>query len=79
MSVDGLLIRCLRSAVSVVASPFWECLVKSIQDSMINEEDYVELEMAYVDVCTTLRRGLNRKPLKDLSDSVCGAINQLTT
>ena len=60
----------------------WECcvsLIKNIQDSMINEEDYVELGMACVDVCTTLSRGLNGKPLKDLSDSVCGAINQLTT
>jgi hypothetical protein len=34
---------------------------------MINEEDYVELGMACVDVCTTLSWGLNGKPLARLT------------
>jgi hypothetical protein len=46
---------------------------------MINEEDCVELGLACADVCTALHRGLNGKRLKDLNDSVCEAIKQLTT
>ena len=45
---------------------------------MMNEEDYVELAMTCANVCTALDRGLNGKQLKDLNDSVCEAINQLT-
>ena len=46
---------------------------------MINQVDYVELGLACADVCTALGRGLNGKRLKDLNNSVCEAINQLTT
>jgi len=46
---------------------------------MINQMDYVELGMTCADVCTALDRGLNGKKLKDLNNSVCEAINQLTT
>jgi len=46
---------------------------------MINEADYVELGLACADVCTTLDRGLGGKRLEELNDSVCEAINQLTT
>ena len=46
---------------------------------MINEEDCVELGLACADVCTALSRGLNGKLMKDLNDSVYGAIKQLTT
>ena len=46
---------------------------------MINQVDYVELGLACVDVCTALGRGLNGKKLNDLNNSVCEAINQLTT
>ena len=46
---------------------------------MANEADCVELGLACVDVCTALNRGLNGKQLKDLSNPVCEAINQLTT
>ena len=45
---------------------------------MINQMDYVELGLACADVCTALARGLNGKKLKDLNNSVCEAINQLT-
>jgi len=46
---------------------------------MINEQDYVELGLNCADICKTLDRGTNGKKLDDLSQSVCEAINQLTT
>jgi hypothetical protein len=56
-----------------------ECRPKCTQDAMINQMDYVELGLACSDVCTALSRGLKGKRLNDLNDSVCEAINQLTT
>ena len=53
--------------------------LKWAQDAMINQADYVELGLACADVCTALDRGLDGKRLSDLNDSVCQAINQLTT
>jgi hypothetical protein len=50
-----------------------------IQDSMANELDYVELGLNCADICRALDRGMNGKKLGDLSQSVCEAINQLTT
>ena len=46
---------------------------------MINQVDYVELGLACAEVCTALDRGLNGKRLDELKNSVCEAINQLTT
>jgi len=46
---------------------------------MINERDYVELGLGCVDICRALDRGMRGKTLDDLSQSVCEAINQLTT
>ena len=46
---------------------------------MTNEEDYVELGLACAGVCTALSRGLSGKLMKDLNNSVRGAINQLMT
>ena len=46
---------------------------------MANRADYVDLGLACADVCTALDRGLNGKRLKDLNNSVCEAIKQLTT
>jgi hypothetical protein len=46
---------------------------------MTNEEDCVEIGLACADVCTALSRGLNGKSLRDLNNSVCAAIEQLTT
>ena len=46
---------------------------------MINQDDYVELGLDCANVCRVLDRGLNGKKLNDLNDSVCEAINQLTT
>ena len=51
----------------------------SLQDSIANEEDYVELGLHCADICKAIDRGMNGKRLDDLSRSVCEAINQLTT
>ena len=49
------------------------------QDSMANELEYVELGLSCADICKSLDRGMNGKRLEDFSQSVCDAINQLTT
>ena len=46
---------------------------------MANELDYVELGLNCADICGALDRGMNGKKLDDLSQSVCEAINHLTT
>ena len=46
---------------------------------MINDLDYVELGLFCADICRALDRGMSGKKLDDLSQSVCDAINQLTT
>ena len=46
---------------------------------MVNEADYVEVGLFCADICRALDRGMNGKKLDDLSQSVCDAINQLTT
>ena len=45
----------------------------------MNEHEYVELGLSCADICRALDRGMNGKKLEDLSQSVCEAINQLTT
>ena len=46
---------------------------------MVNDQDYVELGLSCAAICGALERGMNGKKLNDLSQSVCDAINQLTT
>ena len=46
---------------------------------MINERDYVELGLSCAEICKALDRGMGGKKLEDLAQSVCEAINQLTT
>jgi len=46
---------------------------------MLNESDYVELGLACASVSTALDRGMNGRKMNDLNQSVCEAINQLTT
>ena len=50
-----------------------------IQDSMANQQDYVEFGLSCADVCKALDRGLNGKKLDELSQFVLGAIGQLST
>ena len=53
--------------------------LKDVQDSMLNEKDYVELGIACADVCIALSRGMKGRSLADLNESVLKAIAQLTT
>ena len=46
---------------------------------MVNERDYVELGLSCADICKALDRGMSGKKLEDLTQSVCEAINRLTT
>jgi hypothetical protein len=50
-----------------------------LQESMINEQDCVDLGLSCADVCKALDRGLEGKQLDELSQSVLEAIQQLTT
>ena len=45
---------------------------------MANESDYIELGLAYANVCKVLDRGMNGKKPDDLSQSVREAIEELT-
>lgn len=44
------------------------------QESMADDQDYVELGLKCADIC----KALDREKMDDLSRSVCEAINQLT-
>ena len=48
------------------------------QDTMANEQDYVDIGLSCAGVCKALERGMDGKKLDDVSKSVCDAINQLT-
>ena len=49
------------------------------QDFVANKQDYVDLGISCADVCKVLNRGLEGRRLDELSQSVLGAIEQLTT
>ena len=53
--------------------------MECIQESMINDEDCIELGLACADVCTALSLGLDEKVSKDLNNSVSEAIKRLMT
>ena len=53
-------------------------MIHTCQDSMVNDQDYVDLGLACADICRALDRGMNGKRLDDLSQPVRDAINQLT-
>ena len=50
----------------------------SRQDTMANEQDYVDLGLSCADICKALERGMGEKKLDDFNKSVRDAINQLT-
>jgi hypothetical protein len=50
-----------------------------IQDSVPNEQDYVNFGLSCSEVCKALDRGLDGRRSDDLSASVVRAIDQLTT
>jgi hypothetical protein len=66
----------VRFLLSPTAMSF---LLTTIQESMMNERDYVELVLICADICLALDRGTDGKELDDLSQSVREAINQLMT
>ena len=68
-------VRSLHQSITILT----DCGLKHIQDSMVNETDYVGLGLACAEVCTALERGMNGKRLDDLNRSVRNAIAQLTT
>ena len=49
------------------------------QDTIANEQDYVDLGLSCADICRALGRGMNGKKPNDLNQSVCDAISQLMT
>ena len=49
------------------------------QDTMVNEQNYVELGLSCADVCQALQRGLTGRQSHEPNPSVLGAIGQLTT
>jgi hypothetical protein len=46
---------------------------------MINELDYIKLGLTCANVCEVLNRGMDRRRVDQPSQSVLGAIEQLTT
>ena len=46
---------------------------------MINEADYVDLGLAFADVCRVLDRGMRGRRVDELNQPVFEAIEQLTT
>ena len=75
VSVLLTMIRVRSASYSATSSLEFTC----IQDSMANEQEYVDLGLGCADICRALERGMNGKRLGDLNQSVCDAIGQLTT
>ena len=46
---------------------------------MANKQDYVDLGLSCASICKALDRGLDGRRLDELSQSVLGAIEELTT
>lgn len=77
-SVVGDILTMIR--VSSIYLAWTHCRpTKSSQDSMANEDDYIDLGLTCNTVCAALDRGLKEKRLDDLNGSVVDAISQLTT
>ena len=74
----SVILTMIKVGFSCVVLADWR-LIESLQESMTNEVDCIELGLACADVCTALSRGLNGRLLKDLNDSVNEAIKHLTT
>ena len=50
-----------------------------VQESLANEQDYIELGLNCGEICKVLDRGTKGKGMAHLNQSVCEAINQLMT
>jgi len=73
----SILLTMIRVCLS--SSPTAHPKLTSIQDSMANKTDYVELGLACADVCRALDRGIDGRRLDEFNRSVGEAIEQLTT
>ena len=49
------------------------------QESVVNQQEYTGLGLHCSEICEALERGTKGKRTEDLSQSVHGAINELTT
>ena len=65
--------------VSPISSELRHFKFTHLQDTMVNEQDYVDLGLSCADICKALKRGMGEKKLEDLSKSVRDAISELTT
>jgi len=81
MAIDALNLAKEISSITPAKAVFGSASVvlTMVKDSMVNDADCVELGLACANVCAALDRGLDGKQLNELSNSVCEAINQLTT
>lgn len=72
----SIILTMIRVRSSRLQSPL--AALNYVQDSRLNEEEYIKLGIAYAQVCIALSRGANGKHLEDLNQSVSEAIVQLT-
>jgi len=73
----SFILEMIRVRSSFLQSPL--VALKHVQDSRLNEEEYIKLGIACADVCIVLERGMRDKRSEDLNQSVSEAIAQLTT
>ena len=50
-----------------------------MQDSVVNEAEYVDLALACADICQVLERVINGRGMDQPSQPVSKAVDQLTT
>ena len=50
-----------------------------VQDSMVNEQEYIDLCLFCAEICKVIDRGLDGRRLEELGQSALAAIRQLTT
>jgi hypothetical protein len=48
-----------------------------VQDTMANEQDYVDLGLHCAKICETLKRGMDKTKQEDFSRCLCEAVDQL--
>ena len=73
----SVLLTMIRARFSLFAEG--ELLTYAVQDTMANDQDYVELGQACAEVCQALYQRLKGRRSDELNQSVQGAIGNLTT
>lgn len=74
-------VSALLTVIRVRFLSFWrdELLIAIIQDSVANEQDYIDLGLSCAEICKILDRGLEGRRSDELGQPVLGAIEQFTT